>query len=198
MSRRLLLVRATKLLVLAGLAFAAYPFLAALLPDAAVDATRQQQWRRELDLSSLRTGELLYIYDWPGGPLAIYRRTAHELEGLGRIDEQLHDPSSHYSRQPAHLQTATRSYLTDYFVFVPVDTDRGCQLRRLPADKQPKVGIAWYGGFTESCNGSLYDTAGRVYRDHRSARQQNLHVPAYQATGKARIRLTGPAPIGNL
>lgn len=194
MNRRLLLVRSTKVFVLIGLAFAAYPFLSALLPDAGVDATRQQQWRHEVDLSQLRAGELLLIDDWPGGPVAVYRRTAHELDGLTRIDDQLHDPRSQYSQQPAPLHTDTRSHLSDYFVFIPADTDRGCLPRPLSAAKQPKPDIAWYGGFIESCNGSLYDTAGRVYRGYRNARQQNLRVPAYQAIAKTHIRLTGPAP----
>jgi ubiquinol-cytochrome c reductase iron-sulfur subunit len=191
--RRLLLTRATKLLALFGLCVALYPFLATLLPDAHVDDRRRAQWEREIDLSNLQPGEFIIIDDWPGGPLVIFRRSTHELAGLARIETQLHDPQSQHSRQPEALRTPTRSQLPEYFVFIPVDTDRACQVRYIPPNKQPKPAIVWYGGFSEPCNGSLYDTAGRVYREYRSERQQNLTVPGYTVIGNHRIRLTSGA-----
>ncbi|MBI5041209.1 MAG: hypothetical protein HZB57_08435 [Gammaproteobacteria bacterium] len=189
--RRLLLTRATKLLALLGAGFVIYVFISALLSDAGVDDPRKQRWEREIDVSALQPGELLTLDDWPGGPVAVYRRNAHELDGLTRVEAQLHDPQSQHSRQPEDLRTPTRSHLSEYFVFIPVDTDRACQLRYIPPNKQPKPDIAWYGGFSEPCNGSLYDTAGRVYRESRSERQQNLAVPAYIVIGKQRLQLTG-------
>lgn len=194
MNRRLLLVRITKLLLLIGLMFAAYPFIATLLPDSTIDAGREQQWRLSVDLSRLKPGELLHIEGWPGGPVAVYRRSAHELAGLERLRPQLQDPDSKRSQQPEDLRGAQRSYLADYFVFVPVDTRRGCQMRVLAADKQPRPDILWYGGFTDACRGSLYDTAGRLYRAYADAGQHNLRVPAYRPTGKTRIQLLGPPP----
>ena len=190
MNKRLLLTRIAKLLALIGMAFAIYPFFAAFLPDATVDAERQQQWLREIDLTALQPGELLNITDWPGGPVAVYRRSAHERDGLTRVTAQLHDPHSQQSKQPNDLRTPIRSHLPDYFVFIPADTDRGCQIRYIPPNKQPKPDVAWYGGFSEPCNGSLYDTAGRVYRESRSERQQNLAVPEYKVIGSTRIQLT--------
>lgn len=191
LDRRLLLTRATKLLALLGLGFALYPFIATLLPEASVDAARQQQWQREIDLAALHAGEFLNIDDWPGGPITIYHRNAHELEGLAHIEAQLHDPQSRQSAQPTELRTSTRSRLPEYFVFIPADTDRGCQVRYIPPDKQPKPDIDWFGGFSEPCNGSLYDMAGRVYRAYRSERQQNLVVPEYKVTDRNRIQLMG-------
>lgn len=187
--RRRLLVRTAKLLSLLGLGFALYPFLATLLPDAAIDAERQRLWEREIDLALLQPGELLNIDDWPGGPVAVYRRSAHEIAGLSRMEEQLHDPRSQQSRQPSELRTPTRSHLPDYFVFVPAETERGCQVRYIPPVKQPKPDIAWYGGFVDLCKGSLYDTAGRVYREYRGERQHNLTVPEYTVIGAQRIQL---------
>ncbi len=189
MNTRLLLTRLTKVLGLIGLGFIAYPFFASFLPDDSVDTARQQRWQREIDLSALQPGGLLTIDDWPGGPVAVHRRNAHELEGLGRIEDQLHDPHAQHSRQPADLRTPTRSHLPEYFVFVPAETGRGCHVRFIPADKQPKPDIAWYGGFVDLCTGSLYDTAGRVYRAYRNERQQNLAVPEYTALGERRIQL---------
>ena len=62
-TRRVRLVRITKLLALLGLAFVSYPFIAGLLPDAGVDNTRLQQWHRDIDLSSVAVGELRIIDD---------------------------------------------------------------------------------------------------------------------------------------
>ena len=191
--RRLLLTRTTKILVLIGMAYVIYPFLATFMPEDSVDAQRQQHWQREIDLANLEPGELLSIDDWPGGPVAVYHRSAHELDGLTRVAAQLHDPQSQQSRQPIDLQTPARSHLPEYFVFIPVDTDRACQIRYITPNKQPKPDIIWYGGFSEPCNGSLYDTAGRVYRDYRSERQQNLAVPGYKVIGNHRIQLMNVA-----
>lgn len=193
-ARRLLLVRTAKLLALLGVGFAAYPFVAGLLPGDGLEDNRRARWAREVDLSRLAPGAILTVEDWPGGPVAVYRRSDHELDGLARVEDDLHDPHSQQSRQPDALRTATRAPLAAFFVFVPVDTERGCQVRHLPADRPPRPALAWYGGFTEPCTGSLYDTAGRVYRDARSARQQNLAVPRYRALGPRRIELLGPPP----
>lgn len=191
--RRLLLTRTLKLLALLGLGFAAYPFLATLLPDDQVNDPRRLHWEREIDLTGLQPGEFLTIDDWPGGPVSVYRRSPHERDGLGRDTAQLYDPGSEHSRQPDQLRGPTRSHLPDYFVFVPVDTARGCQVRYIPPNKQPKPDIAWYGGFSEPCNGSLYDTAGRIYRDYRATQQQNLTVPAYRVLAEQRLQLLAPA-----
>lgn len=196
-ARRLLLVRIAKVLALLGLGFAAYPFVAGLLPGDGLEEdsrARRAHWVREIDLSGLAPGALLTVDGWPGGPVSVYRRTDHELAGLRRVEDDLHDPRSQESRQPDALRTATRAQLEEFFVFVPVDTDRGCQVRPLPANRQPRPGIAWYGGFTEPCTGSLYDTAGRVYRSARTARQQNLAVPSYRTLAAQRIELLGPPP----
>jgi ubiquinol-cytochrome c reductase iron-sulfur subunit len=194
LNRRLLLTRLLKLLTLCGLGFVAYPFFAALLPDAGVTDQRRAQWEYDIDLSGIQPGELMIIDHWPGGSVAVYRRTQHELDGLSRNVAQLHDPDSVHSRQPDALRSTTRAKRDDYFVFVPLDTDRGCQIRYIPSNKQPKPDIDWYGGFSEPCTGSLYDTAGRVYRAYRTERQQNLSVPRYRSIGPQRLQLTGPTP----
>ncbi|MBZ0072602.1 MAG: hypothetical protein K8I04_12875 [Gammaproteobacteria bacterium] len=197
-ARRLLLVRTVKVLALLGLGFAVYPFVAGLLPGDGVGQTDGGRpfghWARVIDLAGLPPGQLLRVDGWPGGPVAIYRRGDHELAGLARVENELYDPQSQESRQPDALRTRTRAHLETVFVFLPTDTDRGCQVRSLPANKQPRPGIAWYGGFTEPCTGSLYDTAGRLYRGPRTARQQNLAVPHYRVLDDQRIELLGPPP----
>lgn len=192
-ARRRRLARGVKLLALIGAAFAVWPFIAALLPDAAVDAERRQRWERVIDVSTLQPGEIMNIDDWPGGPVAVYRRSALEIEGLTRIDAQLHDPQSQQSGQPDGLRNTLRSHLPEYVVFIPAETARGCHVRYVPANKPPKAGIAWYGGFADLCMGSVYDTAGRVYRAYRSESQQNLTVPDHRPLDHQRLLLTEPA-----
>ena len=194
--RRRRLTRILKLLALIGAAFAAWPFIAALLPDVAVDAERRQRWERVIDLSKLQPGEIMTIDDWPGGPVSVYRRSAREIDVLTRIEDQLHDPRSGQSEQPAELRTTLRSRLPEYFVFIPAETARGCHVRYVPANQPPNADIVWSGGFVDLCFGSLYDVSGRVYRRGRADRQRNLAVPAYSVTGLREVRLDRAAPRG--
>ena len=182
-TRRVRLVRITKLLALLGLAFVSYPFIAGLLPDAGVDNTRLQQWHRDIDLSSVAVGELRIIDDWPGGPVALYHRSAHERDGLERVRPELLDADS----------PSLDSALADYFIFNPITGPRGCQVRAVPASKQPQPDILWYGGFIDPCSGALYDTAGRIYTRYRGAGQTNLTQPDYRRIGPGRIELRPPA-----
>lgn len=178
--RRLLLTRATKILALIGFGFIAYPFVAALLPDTAVDDARRRQWLREIDLAPLAPGELLDIDDWPGGPVAVYRRTAAERDAL------LHKvPAPRDTALPAGLDERTRSLLPEYFVFMPVDRVRGCRVRHA-ADDAKRIGI---GGFTNPCTGVDYDTAGRSVGAADTSDAENLRVPNQRLIGKFRVQL---------
>lgn len=181
--RRLLLTRALKFLTLVGLGFAAYPFIAALLPDSGVDSHRQRQWLREIELSGLQPGEMLEIVDWPGGPVAVYRRTPEERDALLSRAGPTRDPPTRDTALPVDLDTRTRSLLADYFVFVPIDRVRGCRVRPLPADTK-NVGQS---GFTNPCTGVVYDTAGLVIGGANDT--ENLRVPNQRLIGKLRIQL---------
>lgn len=178
--RRLLLVRSAKILALIGIAFVLYPFIAGLLPTKTVADQRLRQWQREIDLSLLPIGELRIIEDWPGGPVGLYRRSQYEREGLQQTHGTLPDPADR--EQPA-----------EYFIFHPVTGTRGCQVRVLPANKQPQPDIAWYGGFIDPCTGALFDTAGRVHARYGGDNQDNLRQPAYRYIGPRRIELLPPA-----
>jgi len=181
--RRQLLTRTTKILVLIGLGFVIYPFLAALLPDSGVDSDRRRQWLREIELSGLQPGELLEIDDWPGGPIAVYRRTAGERDALMNRAGPTQDPPTRDTALPADFDTRTRSLLADYFVFVPIDRVRGCRVRHVPADRKN----AGQGGFTNPCTGMVYDTAGLVMGGANDT--ENLRVPNQRLSGKLRIQL---------
>lgn len=183
--RRLLLTRATKILVLTGLGFVIYPFLAAMLPDSGVDSDRRRQWLREIELSGLQPGELLQIDDWPGGPVAVYRRTPQERDALLIGTRQAREAASHDDTLPADFDGRTRSLLADYFVFIPIDRARGCRIRHLPADAEN----AWTGGFGNPCTDATYDTAGKIGKNPRKETAEDLRVPGYRLVSKTRIQL---------
>jgi Rieske Fe-S protein len=183
--RRLLLTRALKILALIGLGFMAYPFIAALLPDGGVDSDRRRQWLREIDLSGLRPGELLAFDDWPGGPVAVYRRTAVERDALLNRAGPTQDPPARDTALPADFDARTRSLLADYFVFVPIDRTRGCRVRHLPAEARP----AEAGRFVNPCTGGEYDAAGVVISGAGATDMENLRVPNQRLLGKLRIQL---------
>lgn len=172
-ARRLMLTRALKILALIGVGFIAYPFVAALLPGDAVDDARRQQWLREIDLTALQPGEQLDVDDWPGGPVAVYRRTVAERDALLR-----NAPAPHDATLPADFDNRTRSLLPEYFVFVPVDRVRGCRVRHVP-DAQGER-------FVNPCTGIAYDSAGRAVG---TAPAESLRVPDHRLTGKLRIQL---------
>lgn len=182
-ARRLLLTRMLKILALIGVGFVAYPFVTALLPGDAVDDARRQQWLREIDLAALQPGEQLDIDDWPGGPVAVYRRTPEERDALLSRAGPVQDPPTRDIALPADFDARTRSLLADYFVFVPIDRTRGCRVRHLPADMENAV----QGGFTNPCTGRVYDTAGLVIGGAKNA--ENLRVPNQRLIGKLRIQL---------
>lgn len=191
-ARRLLLIRLSKILALIGLLFAAYPFISGLLPDSTLDATRLQQWQRQLDVAQLTVGDWLLIEDWPGGPVAVYRRTAADLANLQQPATALLDPTSRYSQQPAELANTTRSHSPHLFVFSPIAAPRGCQVRLLPGQDDAAASAR----FIDPCSGASYDSAGRRYRDAANLadprRATNLSVPKHQLLSAEQIRLLPP------
>lgn len=187
--RRLYLTRILKLMTLLGAVLVSIPFISQLTHDEPTQGDVRDAWEVEIDLTELEPGQFLNITDWPGGPVSIYRRTDYEIRSLQQPNPGLLDPDSHNSRQPVNMHNPYRSLQPEYFVFIPQETQRQCQVRYIPANKQPKPDIDWYGGFSDPCLGSLYDSAGRIYAGYRETAQQNLTVPPYRFTGKRHIQL---------
>lgn len=187
--RRLYLTRILKLMTLLGAVFISIPFISQVTHDEHAQGRVRDAWEVEIDLRELEPGQFLNIDDWPGGPVSAYRRTDYEIRALQQPNPGLLDPDSRDSRQPPSMGNPTRSQKPEYFVFIPQETQRQCRVRYIPADKQPKADIEWYGGFSDPCLGSLYDSAGRIYAGYREAAQQNLTVPPYRFVGRHRIQL---------
>jgi len=139
--------------------------------------------RLRVALGELAPGELRRI-EWAGRPLLLLHRDAAMLAALRDPAQSagLRDADGDWSEQPEGLPAETRSRQPEYFVALAVGSDLGCALRWLPAGGEFR-GRPWPGGFADTCRGSRYDLAGRVFDDQQA--QRNLQVPDYRIDGGA-------------
>jgi ubiquinol-cytochrome c reductase iron-sulfur subunit len=181
------LTRLTKLLILLGLAFVAVPFVSYMLGGsgtASDELARRQQVVDVSDLSPAGVREL----SWRGWPVWVYRRTPADLAALHRLGPELSDAASTQSEQPAEARSPERSLVPEYFVFIPRETVRNCQVRLLEPGELKDTGAAG-AVFTEPCYRARFDAAGRLYRGTGDERQRNLRVPPHRVLSGERIAL---------
>lgn len=161
---------AVKLMFLSGLAVVLYALSASLFKgDGDTEATALQ-----ISLSDLAPGQWRLV-DWRGRTLLIVHRTPDMLAEITRLDAQLKDPASTWSRQPEAAKNPYRALKPEYFIALAYDTGVSCVVELV--DYLP-VKDAWRGGFTDPCQGSRYDFAGRVFKDQRAPR--NLSIPPHK------------------
>jgi ubiquinol-cytochrome c reductase iron-sulfur subunit len=171
--RRFLLTATT---VASGVAAgaAAVPFVASMLPSERAKAAGAPV---EVDVSKLEPGQKM-IVEWRGKPVWIVRRTPEMLKAVKADDERVADPESKRSQQPDYAKNEMRSLKPEYLVVVGICTHLGCSpVDRLAAQPEP-FASDWNGGFYCPCHGSLFDLAGRVYKNKPAP--DNLAVPPYK------------------
>ena len=165
-------------------AAAAVPFVASMLPSERAKAAGAPV---EADISKLAPGEKITI-EWRGQPVWIVRRTPEMLESIKASEDKVADPGS--ARKPGELTPAYarneyRSIKPDVLVVVGICSHLGCS----PQDKFKSGAEAfesnWKGGFYCPCHGSLFDLAGRVYKNKPAP--DNLRVPPYKFLSDTRI-----------
>lgn len=123
---------------------------------------------------------------WNNRPLLILHRTPEMLKALTEVQvAKLLDPLSEESRQPSSMRNNHRSADSALFVAIATGTDLGCPVSFLPANNEQFMGEIWTGGFTDSCRGSRYDLAGRVFSGQQAA--ENLEVPPYRIEGDSLV-----------
>ena len=185
--RRLYLKVALKLLLLVGLGLAAVPFITSLQRADHETSEDSNPWYAEVDLTGLAPGQWQSVA-WPGGEVWIYARTPREMKALQMAElDRLRDPDSHFSQQPAAARNSYRSLKPEYFVVLPRESRRGCQVQQI----QLQAGI---NGYTEACYGARFDNAGRIFKDSGDVDQRNLSVPPYEFLGPSRLRLLPSLP----
>jgi ubiquinol-cytochrome c reductase iron-sulfur subunit len=174
--RRHFLLVATTVTGIAGAALTAVPFLASWKPSARAQALGAPV---EADITKLEPGAIMKV-NWRGQAIYIVRRTPEMLATLSSPEEKnnLRDPDSEESTQPAYAKNENRSLKPEILVLIGVCTHLGCAPLDRFAPKDPTLGATWPGGFYCPCHGSKFDLAGRVFKDVPAP--LNLAVPPYR------------------
>ena len=182
--KRRFLVAATGVAGGLASAAAAVPFVASMLPSERAKAAGAPV---EADIGNLAPGEMTRV-EWRGKPVWIVRRTPEMLESVKQVDAKVADPRSERKPDeltPRYARNEFRSIKPEYLVVVGICTHLGCS----PVDKfkaQPEPFEAdWKGGFYCPCHGSLFDLAGRVYKNKPAP--DNLAVPPHSYLSDSRI-----------
>ena len=161
-----------------------YPLAASMLPSERAKAAGAPV---EADIGKLAPGEKTTV-EWRGQPVWIVRRTPEMLESIKASGDKVADPGS--ARKPGELtpvyaQNEFRSIKPEVLVVVGICTHLGCS----PQDKFKPGAEAfessWKGGFYCPCHGSLFDLAGRVYKNKPAP--DNLKVPPHKFLSDTRI-----------
>ncbi|THF61452.1 ubiquinol-cytochrome c reductase iron-sulfur subunit [Pseudothauera nasutitermitis] len=172
--RRQLLI-ATSAAGAVAAAATAVPFVASLTPSERAKAAGAPV---EADVSRLLPGEMMTI-EWRGKPVWILRRTAEMLAGLADHEDRLADPDSTRSLQPGYTVNRQRSVEEAYLVVIGICTHLGCSpSEKLQAGAASGLGEDWPGGFLCPCHGSIFDLAGRVFRNQPAP--TNLEIPPHR------------------
>lgn len=169
--RRQFLSGLMKLLVFIGFVFLSIPFISSFTTD---DIEEKQgassHWVVTYPTRELVEGEIKAL-PWSGGLFWIYTRTKFDIKSLKNGKTLLSDEFSEKSDQPESMKNNFRSVSDKYFVFIPQENKRGCQVR-LNEEKDNVV-------FTEPCFSAKYDAAGRKILKTGHKEQQNLAVPEH-------------------
>ena len=169
--RRQFLSGLMKLLAFIGFVFLSIPFMSSFTTE---DINQKQaatsHWVITQALTDLAQGEITAL-SWSGGLVWVYTRTDRDIDSLRMNKELLRDSSSEQSDQPENMKTNFRSTSENYFVFIPHENKRSCQVRLNDA----REAIT----FTEPCFGAKYDAAGRILENTGHKQQQNLAVPEH-------------------
>ncbi len=182
--RRQLLI-ATSAIGAVGLGFAAVPFVRSMLPSA---RARSLGSPVEVDITNLAEGQMLTIA-WRGKPVWLLRRSLSTLASLNKIGDRLVDPESRVdSQQPLYAQNTHRSLRPDLLVVLGLCTHLGCiPGERFAVGVSSGLGKEWPGGYFCACHGSMFDLAGRVYKNVPAP--TNLLVPPYTFLSDTLIRI---------
>jgi ubiquinol-cytochrome c reductase iron-sulfur subunit len=177
LNRRHFLTVATSVAGVAGLGFAAAPFVASFQPNARALALGSPV---EVDIGKLEEGASTSVM-WRGRPVLVVHRSPEMLKRMTESGAKLADPDSQVDNQPAYAQNDYRSIRPEILVLINNCTHLGCaptkRFELAPAD----LGADWVGGFFCPCHGSKFDLAGRVYSNVPAP--TNLVVPPYRFIG---------------
>lgn len=173
-SRRFWLGTACAVGGVAGVA-TAVPFVASMTPS---DRAKAAGAPITVNLSVIPPGTMVTA-EWQGKPVWILHRTPEMIEGLKKIDNFLADPNSERPGfTPEYAKNPFRSRKEQWLVVVGICTHLGCSPSpRFATGGAEGMPADWEGGFLCPCHGSLFDLAGRVFKNQPAP--DNLLVPPY-------------------
>ena len=189
-SKRHFLTVATVVVGSVGVVMAAVPFVSSMEPSARAKALGGPV---DIDVSKIEPGAMIRA-KWRSKPTWVVQRPQPALKELPQNDPQLRDPQSKEPQQPPYAANAWRSIKPELFVVIGICTHLGCTPLYVPQPGDPSVGPNWPGGFHCPCHGSLYDLAGRVFKNVPAP--LNLPVPRHRYVNDQVIRI-GEDPAGS-
>ncbi len=182
--KRCFLLAATSVVGGVAVGATAVPFVGSMLPSERAKAAGAPV---EVDISTLVPGDKATV-EWRGQPVWVVRRTKEMLDTLPKLDSVVADPKSERKKDeltPKYARNEHRSIKPEYLVVVGICTHLGCApVDKLNAKPEP-FEANWKGGFYCPCHGSLFDLAGRVYRNMPAP--DNLKIPPHQYLSDTRI-----------
>jgi ubiquinol-cytochrome c reductase iron-sulfur subunit len=176
-SRRTFLIASTAGVGTVGLVATAIPFFESMAPS---ERARAAGAPTELDIGRIAPGALATV-EWRGKPVWVLHRTQPMIAALGNHDAVLADPRSSTDQQPNYARNPMRSVRPDFVVLTAICTHLGCVPVFRPEPDAPDLPPGWPGGFYCPCHGSMFDLAGRVFRNVPAPR--NLEVPPHLFQG---------------
>lgn len=179
--KRQFLVAATTVAGGVAAGAAAVPFVASMLPSERAKAAGAPI---EVDLGALAPGERITV-EWQGKPVWVVRRTKEMLESIRDNDGNVADPQSKKKMQPQYATNEMRAIKDEFLVVVGICTHLGCSPVAKFAKQAEAFDPNWQGGFYCPCHGSLFDLAGRVFKNKPAP--DNLVVPPYKYLSDTRI-----------
>ena len=169
--RRKILSGLMKLLFLIGFVFLSIPFISIFTStDIEQKQKTSTRWVITIPILELVEGEIKQ-FSWSGGLVWVYARSANDIKLLKNKDRLLRDRSSAKSDQPDNMKNNFRSSNEKYFVFIPQENKKGCQVS-LNKESENVV-------FSEPCFNAKYDSAGRIFKNSGHMQQTNLAVPKH-------------------
>ena len=143
-----------------------WPLVTQMNPDASTIAAGAPI---EVDLSPIGVGQDIKVF-WRGKPIYIMNRTKQQVaEARAVAVDSLRDPASDQSR--------VKSGHDNWLVVIGICTHLGC----IPIAHKGN-----YDGFFCPCNGSQYDSSGRI---RQGPAPRNLAVPPYAFLTDTKIRI---------
>ena len=175
--RRVTLRVFTKVMVLTAFAWLAWVYWGYLTHS----DTPIGQSTFEIDLTGLAPGDYMIVRR-NERTLYVWYRTDEMLSQLVTYDDQLRDPESLYSHQPAAAKNEFRSLDPKYLVVFAKNNATGCDAVVVASNMDNVPVSPWFGGFQDTCGDIYFDLAGRSYVPQSAG--YNLEVPPHQIIGK--------------